>query len=149
MSMNWGQATWLFMHSLSYKIKDENFLEHKSEIIEIFSKICSSLPCPDCQQHAKHFVAKTDFNKIKCKRDFIDMIWVFHNIVNKRQGKPTFPYKSLVIYEKSIFINVCKNFVSIYNRPINNQRLLLNSMGRDRATQHILKFVINNKNIFD
>ena len=93
----------MFLSSSDIKLSLEglSFTISNSLIIEIFSKICSSLPCPDCQQHAKHFVAKTDFNKIKCKRDFIDMIWVFHNIVNKRQGKPTFLYKSLVIYEKS------------------------------------------------
>tara|TARA_B100000424_G_C22867526_1_gene462040 strand:- start:173 stop:622 length:450 start_codon:yes stop_codon:yes gene_type:complete len=149
MSKNWGQATWLFLHSLSYKIKDDKFLEHKNEIIEIFAKICASLPCPDCQEHAKNYVIKNDLNKINSKNDFIEMLWVFHNIVNKRQGKKEFPYKSLIIYNKTIFINVCQNFINIYNRPINNQRLLLNSMGRDRVTKHVISFVTKNKDIFN
>ena len=140
MTTKWGNATWLFLHSFALKIKDEEFDSVKNNMIEIFKQICFVLPCPHCQKHAKEFISKNDFTKIKTKNDFIIMLWSFHNIVNKNTGKKLFPYTEIKMYEKAVFKNVIINFERVFLRPINNQRLLMDSLGRTR--------VINKINIF-
>ena len=87
MSIKWGPSTWLLLHSLSFKVKEEEFDSVKLELIDIFKQMCFVLPCPYCQKHAKEYITSKDFNKIKSKQDFIDILWAFHNIVNVKTGK--------------------------------------------------------------
>lgn len=149
MTQKWGQATWLFLHSFSCKVKEEYFYSVKDEMIKIFKELCQVLPCPYCQEHAKHFVATNDFSKIKTRFDYIVMIWSFHNIVNKRTGKKFYSFDNMNMYNKSILKNVVIYFEINFMRPINNQRLLMDSLGRDRAVKHIKTFINNNKDKFN
>ena len=149
MSTIWGKSTWLFLHTFAVKIKEEEFDNVKNNMIEIFKQICFVLPCPYCQKHAKQFITNNDFTKIKSKEDFIIMLWSFHNIVNKKTGKKPFPYESIGIYEKAIFKNVIINFQRVFMRPINNQRLLMDSLGRSRIIDKINKFIKDNYNKFN
>jgi len=148
MSKNWGTATWLFLHSFSCKVKEEHFDSIKNEMIIIFKELCQVLPCPYCQEHGKHFIATNDFSKIKTKFDYIVMIWSFHNNVNKRTGKNIYTFDRMNIYNKSILRNVIIYFEINFMRPFNNQRLLMDSLGRDRAVKHIKTFINNNKDKF-
>lgn len=145
----WGPATWFFLHSLANKIKPEHFDTIKVEMIDIFKQICFTLPCPHCQEHAKKFVNTNDFNKIKTKDDFIIMLWTLHNIVNKRNNRPTLSYKALVIYDKAIFINICKNFFEKFSKPLHNQRLFMDSMRRDRVVNNVKLFISKNIDKFN
>jgi hypothetical protein len=148
MSRAWGNATWIFLHTISYKIKEEEFVNVRHDMIEIFKQICFVLPCPYCQKHAKDFIGKNDFNKIKNKDDYIIMLWSFHNLVNVRTGKQQFKLVETKKYEKAVLINVLKYFEYNFMRPINNQRLLMDSLGRGRAINRVKTFINNNKDKF-
>tara|TARA_B100000035_G_scaffold313140_1_gene326156 strand:- start:2175 stop:2639 length:465 start_codon:yes stop_codon:yes gene_type:complete len=145
----WGPATWFFLHTFANKVKSEHFETLRSEMIDIFKQICFVLPCPHCQEHAKKYVNSTDFNKIKSKQDFIDMLWTFHNIVNKRNDRLLLQYKSLVMYDKAIFIKICNNFFHKFSKPLHNQRLFMDSMRRTRTINNIKSFISNNIDKFD
>jgi hypothetical protein len=149
MSQKWGQATWLFLHSFSCKVKEEHFDSVKNEMIKIFKEICNVLPCPYCQEHARHFIATNDFSKIKTKLDYIIMIWSFHNIVNKRTGKKIYNFDNINIYNKSFLRNIIIYFENNFMRPINNQRLLMDSLGRSLVIKHVKTFIYTNKDKFN
>ena len=68
------------------------------------------------------------------------MLWSFHNIVNKKTGKVPFSYDKINIYEKALLKNVIINFQRVFMRPINNQRLLMDSLGRSRVVNRINNF---------
>ena len=82
----WGPSTWVFMHTLAAKIKDSNFPVIGSSLILLLIQISNNLPCPECAQHAKEFWSKVKTANIKNKTDLINLLFVFHNIVNKRKG---------------------------------------------------------------
>ena len=148
MSIKWGPSTWLLLHSLSFKVKEEEFDSVKLELIDIFKQMCFVLPCPYCQKHAKEYITSKDFNKIKSKQDFIDMLWVFHNIVNVKTGKKVYKREDLKVYENAVLKNVVINFQRTFMKPINNQRLLMDTLGRERVIQRLNVFLKNNYSKF-
>ena len=81
----WGPPTWLFMHTLAEKIKDTSFLTVGPQLINVLIQICNNLPCPECATHAKSFWSKVKVSNIKSKLDLCNLLYVFHNMVNKRK----------------------------------------------------------------
>ena len=53
----WGPPTWIFLHTLVAKIKDEQFPVIGQQVIANIIQICLFLPCPECSVHAKQFWA--------------------------------------------------------------------------------------------
>ena len=78
----WGPSTWVFMHTLAAKIKETSFPVIGPSLILVLIQICNNLPCPECAQHAKEFWSKVKTANIKTKDDLINLLFVFHNIVN-------------------------------------------------------------------
>ena len=99
----WGPSTWLFMHTLASKIKESSFPLIGPNLIMILVKICNNLPCPECAQHAKMFWANVKTANIKTKTDLINLMFVFHNMVNKRKQLPMFRHDNIG-YEEDDFV---------------------------------------------
>jgi len=91
----WGPPVWTFFHTLAENINEDGFLNIKISLFSFIKRICTYLPCPDCSQHAIHFLAKVNINKIITKNDFKSMLYVFHNTVNKRKKKKMFNYNNI------------------------------------------------------
>jgi hypothetical protein len=83
----WGPPIWTFFHTLAENINEDVFPKIKFSLFHQIKKICTLLPCPDCSQDAIRFLIKVDINKLNTKNDFINMLYVFHNSVNKRKKK--------------------------------------------------------------
>jgi hypothetical protein len=83
--MKWGEPTWFLFHTLSYKIKDEMFLQVKNEILNIFFLICRNLPCSICAEHATQYMQNINFNAIQTKQQLKDLFFEFHNTVNLKK----------------------------------------------------------------
>ena len=49
---DWGNISWILMHSLAQKVTENKFLDCKQILIKIIFDICNNLPCPDCREHA-------------------------------------------------------------------------------------------------
>ena len=94
----WGPPTWVFLHTLANKISDDKFDIVKRELIVFLVEICYNLPCPDCASHAKLFLKKVYTNNIKTKLDLVNLLYVFHNTVNKRKNHKPFKYQDLQYY---------------------------------------------------
>jgi hypothetical protein len=120
----WGPNTWAFFHTLTIKIKEESFPTIGPALIAIVRKICMHLPCPECASHAKEFWGNVNVANIKTKTDFMNLIFVFHNMVNRRKKMPLFLYDQLIpTYESKNLVQVYREFVRTFHTRGNMQLL--------------------------
>lgn len=129
--MTWGRATWFLFHTLAHKIKDQYFLQIKLQLCNNILKICSSLPCLMCQEHAVEYIKKINFDNIKTKMDFKNMLFNFHNVVNENKGYRKFSYDELDNkYENANLHKIINNFFSVMSRS-KNRELVSHNMFAD------------------
>jgi hypothetical protein len=144
----WGPSTWVFMHTLSAKIKEDSFPIIGPNLILMLIQICNNLPCPDCSKHAKQFWSKVKVSNIKNKTDLINLLFVFHNMVNKRRNVNVFKYENLKFYETK---NVIETY-NIFSRNFNtrgNMNLINESFHRNMMIASLKKWVMSNIMHFD
>ena len=143
----WGPPIWTFFHTLAEKVNEEYFLSIKNTLFFFIKRICNFLPCPDCSQHANRFLAKVDISKIKNKLDFKNMLYVFHNTVNKRKHKPLFSYVNVDRYKKYNIGSVFNHFVSVYHTK-GNMNLIAESFQRNLLVKDLKVWLISNHKYF-
>ena len=93
--MSWGEPTWNVLHVLAEKVKDEEFPAIRAELLEVIYAICSNLPCPDCANHAAMYLNDIRYKHIQTKEQLKNMLFSFHNTVNKKKNFPQFPREQL------------------------------------------------------
>jgi hypothetical protein len=145
MSKEWGIPIWCFMHTLAAKIKPDYYHKVKEEVLNHIKLICASLPCPDCAQHATTYMNAITIHNVPTQPAFVKMLWEFHNSVNTRIGKQTFSFQSLEIYKRVNFYFMFNAFIRAFGKPLNNPRLLLDSMSRTRQINVLKSWIIRNK----
>lgn len=144
----WGPNTWVFMHTLAAKIKEESFLIIGPNLISVIMQICSNLPCPECAQHSKEFWGKVKTANIKNKTDLINLLYVFHNSVNKRRKSPQFRYESLNYYDKKNVIETYNTFAKTFNTR-GNLQLINESFRRGLMVSSLRTWLITNVKHFE
>ena len=139
----WGPPVWTLFHTLAAKIHEDKFNEIGSELIMHIRKISRYLPCPDCSQHATNFFANVPPHMFKTKTNFMQVLYVLHNHVNKRKNKPTFKLENLNIYENRNIINVYNRFTLVYNTR-GNMKLLTDTFQRQLLITDFKKWLVKN-----
>jgi len=139
---NWGPPTWIFLHTLCEKIKEESFPIISNSLILFIMNICSNLPCPDCSQHSKSFWAKVNKANIKNKTDLINILFVFHNVVNKRKHYPPFKYQDLQYYKTKNILETYNSFSRNFNTK-GNMKLLTESFHRNILMNSLKKWLMS------
>ncbi len=139
----WGPPTWTLFHTLAEKLHEDTFPILGAQLFFHIKKICANLPCPECSQHASAFLAKINFNGIKSKNEFKQMLCFFHNTVNFRKKKPIFNPIGLDRYSKINTIPAYNNFVSVYHTR-GNMKLLADSFQRKIVLVDFKKWLMNN-----
>ena len=139
----WGQNTWIFMHTLAEKIREESFALIGQDLILMLIKICNNLPCPECAQHAKQFWSNVKVSNIKTKKDLIDLLFVFHNMVNKRKQIVAFKYENLKIYEKKSVIETFNTFIKTFHTR-GNMNLISESFHRKMLISSLRTWIMTN-----
>jgi hypothetical protein len=91
----WGPPTWTLLHTLAEKIHEDDFNKLMPQMIGLIKRICSYLPCPDCSQHATHFLAKLKSDQVSTKINFKNTMYLFHNMVNARKKKSLYNYANM------------------------------------------------------
>ena len=131
--MKWGEPTWFLFHTLACKVKEEDFPKVRSELLGNIYNICSNLPCPVCAEHAVEYMRKINFNSIQTKRQLIDLLFNFHNEVNKKKGFPLFKYEDLdEKYSKAVTKNIIFNFMIHYQDKHKSIHMISNDLYRAR-----------------
>lgn len=143
----WGPPTWTLLHTLVEKIHDEDFNKLMPQMFGLIKRVCAYLPCPDCSQHATHFLAKLKPDQISTKLDLKNTLYLFHNMVNARKKKSLFNYANINVYQNFNIINVFNNFVSVYNTK-GNMKLLTESFQRALIIKDLKRWLVANHNSF-
>ena len=146
--MYWGPSTWLFMHTLAAKLKESSFNIIGPQLIRILIQICNNLPCPECSQHAKLFWSKVNINNLKNKSDLINILFVFHNVVNKKKNYKSFNYENLKYYETKNVIETYNIFYKNFNTR-GNMSLINESFHRNMMLTSLKTWMMSNINHFD
>ena len=140
---NWGPSTWLFMHTLVAKVKETSFPIIGSSLILLLIQISSNLPCPECAQHSKEFWSNVKTANIKNKTDLINLLYVFHNSVNKRKNYMPFKYSNLEYYKNKNIINTYNMFSRNFNTN-GNMSLINESFHRNRMLSSLRTWLMKN-----
>ena len=139
----WGSSVWNLFHTIAYKIKEDKFEFHKSNLIYIQENICNTLPCPDCSRDASTMLKKVDFSKINNKEDFKLLIFNFHNAINSKLNKPLFDFNELDNkYSKANIDAIYNNLNIIYTSNTNIPQLMSSSFHRQHIFPKIKEVLI-------
>jgi hypothetical protein len=143
----WGPPVWTLFHTLAEKITETGFQYIGIQLFSYIFRISSYLPCPECSSHASRFLGKVNQNRIKTKYDLKNILYVFHNVVNGRKGKPIYHTDNLNVYQKKNLNNVYKNFIQVYNTR-GNMKLLAESFQRQRILSEFKTWLVSNSKFF-
>jgi len=143
----WGPPIWTFLHTLIENVRNDYFLNLKHNLFIIIQRICNFLPCPECSQHATNFLKKIDINKIKTKAEFRNLMYLFHNVVNKKKNKPMFNVNSLIKYSFTNIVNAFINFTKVYNTK-GNMNFLMESFQRTLVVKDVRNWLYSNIKFF-
>ena len=144
----WGPPTWILFHTLIEKLSDDGFNKIGLQLFIYIKRICNNLPCPDCAQHATQFLSRVNIGNIKTKTDLKNIMYIFHNVVNKRKNKPMYNVTHLEQHYKS------KNIIEVYNNFIahfktkGNMKLLADSFQRKMLITDFKKWLMINIRLF-
>ena len=136
----WGNITWILMHSLAEKINEEKFNECKNTLVKIIFDICKNLPCPDCREHAIQSLKVSKINNISNKSDLKSFLWEFHNIVNKKLKKDCISFEECNDkYSKAKFATIVITFFKVYNNIMYVEKMMADSFHRKRFLINLMK----------
>jgi hypothetical protein len=146
----WTHATWNLFHCIPEKIKKEDFNCMKSEIIHYIKGICNRLPCPECAHHASMYMNNINPNNIKTPEDLKNIIFVFHNSVNKKTKKKIYDQDVLQQYKSMKLHKVLNDFFETFNSSSKgNFTFMSENYNRKIFTDTFLVFMRNNFNRFN
>lgn len=145
---DWGPPTWIFMHTLAEKVKDTSFPLISQQLIKVMIQICNNLPCPECTVHAKAFWSNVSINNVRTKQDLINLLYVFHNMVNKRKKMPAFKHEDLQNYKNMKLVQVYNTFTQKFNTN-GNMNLINESFHRNLMLTSLRRWLMVNISHFD
>lgn len=143
----WGPTVWTFFHALAENVREEKFAEIKITLFGMIKNICSFLPCPDCSLHAKHFLSRVNIDKISNKHDFQSLIYMFHNMVNKKNNKPMYSFSQLQKYRNINVLHAFNQFVKVYNTN-GNMNMLTDTFHRGMVVKNTASVLKKNVSAF-
>ena len=143
----WGPPIWTFFHTLAEKVNEKAFPNIKIGMFFFIKRICNFLPCPECSQHAKVFLGRINVNVIKNKDHFKEMLWFFHNAVNKRKRKTFFPFENVNKYKNYNLGVAFNNFIDVYHTK-GNMNLIAESFQRTLVMKDLQQWLISNHKCF-
>lgn len=139
--MSWGEPTWILLHVLAEKVKDEEFPAIRSELLDVIYAICSNLPCPDCATHAAMYLNEVRYKQIQTKEQLKHMLWTFHNMVNKKKNFPQFPREQLEPkYASYPFIYALRAFMVKFQDKHRSIRMIADDFHRSKIAEKLKKW---------
>ena len=135
----WGNATWLLFHTLAAQIDENQFVKNRNLLVEIITTTCAHLPCPTCTKDATNIIKRANLHNIKTKKDFIEFLRQFHNIVNIKLNKKSYSEEEIKTkYNKVNLVNVIQNFVNIFSNPSGNMRMITHSFQQQNFIKQLI-----------
>ena len=146
----WGPATWILFHTLAEKVKEDKFTIIKYQLISFVKQICTSLPCPDCAQHATQLLSQyKNYHLIKTKEDFKLFLFNFHNMVNARLKVPPASKEMLDKYKTTVFQQVFEFwYINFKVASGGNNKLMIDAISRERTKTSFHNFLKSHAHFF-
>uniref|UniRef100_A0A6C0ASJ3 thiol oxidase n=1 Tax=viral metagenome TaxID=1070528 RepID=A0A6C0ASJ3_9ZZZZ len=146
----WGEPTWFLFHTLAEKVKEENFDQIKTDLLNHIKSICNVLPCPICAEHATKYMQQVQINSIRTKDDLKLLLFRFHNHVNAKKGYLQFPLDNLDDkYSKANTNNIINYFLTVFQKKSNNVTAIASDMYKTRILQLFKNWLSVNIQYFD
>lgn len=143
----WGSIFWKFFHTIVESIDEDKYNNVYIELFQYIKSICNVLPCPQCSNHAKEYLKHVKDNQLRTKDGFRNMLFNFHNDVNKRLKKNLFKFEDLEIYKNYSLINCFNNFVIVFTKK-GNLNQIIQSFQRKMILQKFISWLQANKGNF-
>jgi len=143
----WGPAVWTLFHTLAERVSEVAYPYIAKQLFTQIVTICKFLPCPDCSADSGVFWSKINISDYKTKREFINLIYLFHNYVNAKKRKPLFNYANINMYVNYPLIPIVNNFIAKYNTK-GNMKLLTESFQRIFVIKNFKKWITANIRAF-
>ena len=90
-----------------------------------------------------------DKRRLATKDSLIGIIHQFHNMVNKRIGKPEFSKEEHdALYIRAKTGPVINNFINVYNQKHGDEKAMLHAWTRLKAIRQLKDFLNKNPDIF-
>ena len=148
--MLWGEPFWFLFHTMAEKVKDELFPKVCDELLNLIYTICTNLPCPDCSNHATQYLNGINFKKIKTKLELKELLFSFHNMVNKKKGVALFQREDLdQKYETANMIPILNNFMYHFKNKKSSIQMIANDFHRERIFKELHNWFSKNIQIFN
>ena len=97
----WGTPTWFLFHSIAARVSNLYYEKNFVKVWDFIKLTCSNIPCPYCRSHALNYVNNVQISKVNTKEKLIDLLYEFHNSVNKKNGKSLYKKEELETYKKA------------------------------------------------
>ena len=144
----WGPPIWTLIHTLTVKLKEEDFDRVGPELISYIKRIVSYLPCPECSQHASFFFKNINPNILKTKTGLKNLMYTRHNEVNIRTKKPVVNIQILEQYENKNIISVFNRFLEVYQTR-GNMNQIMQSFYRNQIIGDFKRWIMLNIHSFE
>jgi len=142
----WGPPIWNLFHTLAAKVHEENYQFIAPHLFGFVKRICSLLPCPECQDHAIKYLNSKKYD-VTTKEKLIDYLFTFHNDVNKRKGKAEADISILETYKHGNLADVYNRFVIVF-KARHSPKLLADTLHRSRLLSDFKQWLMNNAKYF-
>ena len=139
----WGPQTWIFFHTFANRINKDFFERNRAQCLEIIKMIAECLPCPECTKHATYFMKTVNEHTVRTKEKLIEMLFIFHNSVNKRVGKKSADQSVLERYNNEridiAYINFINGYAARYGNIMSGA---ISTLGkRKKITRNVQKWM--------
>lgn len=145
---SWGPPTWNFLHTMAEKAKEETFPASKNNIFQFLMRICKNLPCPICSAHATSLMKRINLAAIKTPEDLKKVLFMMHNAVNRKKGKPLFEYSQIKRYSSNNLIAAYNSFIAVY-KTRGNMALMTDSLHRQLLVKDLKQWIQKNIGYFN
>jgi hypothetical protein len=143
--MVWGAPIWFLFHTMAEKIKEESFQSLRFDLLNNIYSIAINLPCPICSTHAKEYLDRINFNTIQSKNDLKNLVFHFHNEVNKRKGYSLFSITDLdEKYSKAVTVNIIQNFMFHFQDKQRSPKLIASDLQRKHIARALTEWFQTN-----
>lgn len=147
--LEWGAPIWIFMHTLSAKIKPDCYLELRDSLWTMLERICQNLPCPDCSAHATEYIRNIRKHTLSTSAEFEWMLFVFHNTVNARKLVPLFSEDSFhTLYSEKRWDEVFPPFMKTMQYSYGSMLNMMHNDSRKMLTKNIVDWFRQNRHCF-
>jgi len=148
MSKVWANPVWFFFHGMAEKVHEDFYRKNCKACLDIIKKICTILPCPMCRSAAVKYMRKIHYSHVLTKRQFQEMLYNFHNYVNKKLRKRIFLKKELKIYKRLNFIRTTRVMCSQLKNFNRGMFRIVSSQNSDIYITYVETSILKYKNFF-